>query len=164
MGRMVAGLKPRGFTWVISDRLAVAERVGGSGFQHRRVRREEEITWLIEEGGINTVVSMLPGNQNLMAYREAGIATYSIPIGQSYEPEEVGRFFGTLEKAMSRTRATVLVHRETVDDTVGGLLGGYLVTSGLVDDPILALALIQQILGRALGPEGRSLIPATVDS
>jgi hypothetical protein len=29
----------------------------------------------------------------------------------------------------------------------------------MVDDPILALALIQQILGRALGPEGRSLIP-----
>lgn len=47
---------------------------------------------------------------------------------------------------------------------MGGLLGGYLVTSGLVEDPILALALIQEILGRALGPEGRSLIPATADS
>ena len=164
MGRMVAGLKPRGFTWVISDRLAVSERVGGSGFQHRRVRREEEITWLVEEAGVNTVVSMLPGNQNLSAYREVGITTYSIPIGASYESEEVGRFFGTLEKAMDRNRAKVLVHRETVDDTVGGLLGGYLVTSGLVEDPILALALIQQILGRALGPEGRSLIPATADS
>ena len=78
---MVAGLKPRGFTWVITDRLAVSERVGGSGFQHRRVRREEEITWLVEEAGINTVVSMLPGNQNLLAYREAGMATFSVPIG-----------------------------------------------------------------------------------
>ena len=161
---MVAGLKPRGFTWVITDRLAVSERVGGSGFQHRRVRREEEITWLVEEAGVNTVVSMLPGNQNLSAYREVGITTYSIPIGAAYESDEVGRFFGTLEKAMVRNRAKVLVHRETVDDTVGGLLGGYLVTSGLVDDPILALALIQEILGRALGPEGRSLIPATADS
>lgn len=164
MGRLVAGLKPRGFTWVITDRLAVSERVGGSGFQHRRVRREEEITWLVEEAGVNTVVSMLPGNQNLSAYREVGITTYSIPIGPTYEGEEIERFFGTLEKAMDRNRASVLVHRETVDDTVGGLLGGYLVTSGLVEDPILALALIQQILGRALGPEGRSLIPATADS
>jgi hypothetical protein len=161
---MVAGLKPRGFTWVITDRLAVSERVGGSGFQHRRVRREEEITWLVEEAGVNTVVSMLPGNQNLSAYREVGITTYSIPIGASFEGEEVERFFGTLVKAMDRNKARVLVHRETVDDTVGGLLGGYLVTSGLVKDPILALALIQQILGRALGPEGRSLIPATADS
>jgi hypothetical protein len=149
---------------VITDRLAVSERVGGSGFQHRRVRREEEITWLVEEASINTVVSMLPGNQNLQAYRDAGIATYSVPIGQSYESDDARLFFGTLGSALARNRARVLVHRETVDDTVGGLLGGYLVTSGLVDDPILALALIQQILGRALGPEGRSLIPATAGS
>ena len=158
---MVAGLKPRGFTWVIADRLAVSERVGGSGFQHRRVRREEEITWLVEEAGINTVVSMLPGNQNLQAYREAGIATYSIPIGPSYDSQDVATFNLTLKRASERHHAKVLVHRETIDDTVGGLLGGYLLDSGLLEDPILALAVIQQILGRALGPEGRSLIPAS---
>lgn len=159
MGRMVAGLKPRGFTWVISDRLAVSDRVGGSGFQHRRVRREEEIIWLVEEAAINTIVSMLPGNQNLAAYRQAGIATYSVPINGPVEKRDVGRFFATLDQALGRSHAKVLIHRETIDDTIGGLLGGYLVDSGMVDDPILALALIQQILGRALGPEGRSLIP-----
>ncbi len=157
---MVAGLKPRGFTWVIADRLAVSERVGGSGFQHRRVRREEEITWLVEEAGINTVVSMLPGNQNLQAYRDAGIATYSIPIGTTADPHEIASFNVTLKRASERHHAKVLVHRETIDDTVGGLLGGYLLVSGLLEDPILALAVIQQILGRALGPEGRALIPA----
>jgi len=99
---MVAGLKPRGFTWVITDRLAVSERVGGSGFQHRRVRREEEITWLVEEAGINVVVSMLPGNQNLLAYREAGIATYSVPIGPDLNAKEVDEFFRTLSKATGR--------------------------------------------------------------
>lgn len=146
---------------MIADRLAVSDRVGGSGFQHRRVRREEEITWLVEEGGINTIVSMLPGNQNLAAYRQSGIATYSVPVGSPIESDDVNRFFATLDKALDRNHAKVLVHREAIDDTVGGLLGGYLVTSGLVDDPILALAVIQQILGRALGPDGRSLIPAT---
>jgi hypothetical protein len=161
---MVAGLKPRGFTWVISERLAVSERVGGSGFQHRRVRREEEITWLVEEAKINTVISMLPGNQNLLAYREAGITTYSVPIGLEFDAKEVQEFFKTLSKATSKGNAKVLVHREAIDDTVGGLLGGFLVVSGLVEDPILALAVIQQILGRALGPEGRSLIPATTAS
>jgi hypothetical protein len=161
---MVAGLKPRGFTWVISDRLAVSERVGGSGFQHRRVRREEEITWLVEEAGINAVVSMLPGNQNLLAYREAGMATYSVPIGPDLDPKDVELFFQTLTKATAKSQARVLVHREAIDDTVGGLLGGFLVVSGLVKDPILALAVIQQILGRALGPEGRSLVPASAAS
>jgi len=161
---MVAGLKPRGFTWVIADRLAVSERVGGSGFQHRRVRREEEITWLVEEAGINTVVSMLPGNQNLLAYREAGIATYSVPIGPDLGSRDVEQFFQTLTTVTTKSQAKVLVHREAIDDTVGGLLGGFLVASGLVNDPILALAVIQQILGRALGPEGRSLIPASTAS
>jgi hypothetical protein len=161
---MVAGLKPRGFTWVITDRLAVSERVGGSGFQHRRVRREEEITWLVEEAGINTVVSMLPGNQNLLSYREAGISTYSVPIGPDLDPKDVELFFQTLTMATAKSQARVLVHREAIDDTVGGLLGGYLVVSGLVKDPILALAVIQQILGRALGPEGRSLVPASAAS
>lgn len=156
---MAAGLKPRGFTWVISDRLAVSERVGGSGFQHRKVRREEEITWLVEEAKINTVVSMLAGNQNVAAYREAGIATYTVPLDDHLEPRDQLVFFKTLDTALARKKARVLVHRESVDDTVSGLLGGYLVDSGLVADPILALAVIQQILGRALGPEGRSLIP-----
>lgn len=159
MGRTVAGLEPRGFTWVINDRLAVSDRVGGSGFQHRRVRREEEITWLVEEAAVNTIVSMLDSNQNLAAYRQAGIATYSVPVSTPIESDDVTRFFSTLDQALGRGHARVLVHREVIDDTLGGLLGGYLVTSDLVSDPILALAVIQQILGRALGPEGRSLIP-----
>jgi hypothetical protein len=159
---MAAGLKPRGFTWVINERLAVSERVGGSGFQHRKVRREEEITWLVEEARINTVVSMLPGNQNVAAYREAGIATYTVPLNGSLGQRDQIVFFKTLDMAMARKKSRVLVHRESVDDTVGGLLGGFLVNSGLVEDPILALAVIQQILGRALGPEGRSLIPSVM--
>jgi hypothetical protein len=161
---MVAGLKPRGFTWVINERLAVSDRVGGSGFQHRRVRREEEITWLIEEAGINTIVSMLPANQNLAAYRQAGIATYSIPVGSPVSTDETSRFFTTIDKALSRNHARVLVHREVIDDALSGLLGGYLVASGMVKDPILAVAIIQQILGRALGPEARALIPAATAS
>jgi hypothetical protein len=123
------------------------------------VRREEEITWLVEEAEINTIVSMLPSNQNLAAYRQAGIATYSVPMTSPLDRNDVVRFFATLDQALARNHAKVLIHRETIDDTIGGLLGGYLVNSGMVADPILALALIQQILGRALGPEGRSLVP-----
>jgi hypothetical protein len=73
--------------------------------------------------------------------------------------KDVDRFFKVMDQALGRNHARVLIHRETVDDTMGGLLGGYLVRSGMIKDPILALAVIQQILGRALGPEGRSLIP-----
>lgn len=157
---MITGLKPRGFKWVIANRLAVSERIGGHGFQHRRVRREEEINWLVREAGINTVVTLLSGNQNMAAYEAAGLATHTAPISLDPGRVDPSSLFATLDRLLADPDATVLVHREIIDDTVGGLLGGYLVASGLVKDPILASALIQEILGRALGPEGRALIKA----
>ena len=62
---------------------------------------------------------------------------------------------------MARIDVVGLVHRDTIDETLSGLLAGYLVHSGLIEDPIVATSLIQEILGRPLGPEGRRLIPST---
>ena len=84
----MAGLEPRGFRWVIAGRMAVSERIGGYGFQHRRVRREEEIIWLKEQG-INTVLTLLPGNQNQAAYEAAGFAVWNVPIDGELEEEIV---------------------------------------------------------------------------
>ena len=75
-----------------------------------------------------------------------------------YEQADVERVFKSSTR-LSRTRGGRSVHRDLVDDTMAGILAGYLVYSQLVDDPILASALIQEILKRPLGPEGRSLIP-----
>ncbi|MFP5331476.1 MAG: hypothetical protein ACLGHX_03805 [Acidimicrobiia bacterium] len=157
---MITGLKPRGFTWVIANRLAVSERIGGHGFQHRRVRREEEINWLVREAEITDVVTLLAGNQNLAAYEAAGLRTHTVPVGVEPARIDAGPLYETLDRLLNNPKARVLVHREIVDDVVGGLMGGYLIASGLVSDPILASALIQEILGRALGPEGRALIRA----
>jgi hypothetical protein len=156
---MITGLKPKGFTWIIADRLAVSERIGGNGFQHRRVRREEEINWLVSEAGITTIVSLLPGNQNIQAYRAAGIRTISVPIGLVLDRDDPVRLYAALDQALADPAARVLVHREMIEDQLAGLLGGYLIVGGLLDDRILAAAIIQEILGRPLGPEGRALIP-----
>jgi hypothetical protein len=153
----MTGLEPRGFTWVIAGRLAVAERVGGYGFQHRRVRREEEIAWL-KGAGINTVLSLLPGNQNLAAYQAAGLVALHEPL-MELEPAAAERVFAALRAVLRDRRAVVLLHRDTVDDAVAGILAGYLVYSGMLDDPIKATALIQEILRRPLGPEARAIIP-----
>lgn len=155
---MITGLKPRGFTWVIANRLAVSERIGGHGFQHRRVRREEEINWIVREAGITCVVTLLGGNQNLAAYEAAGLQTRTVPIGGDPGRIDPQPLYATLDELLADPDTRVLVHREIIDDTLGGLLGGYLIASGLVSDQILAAALIQEILGRALGPEGRALI------
>ena len=156
--RKVAGLEPRGFKWVIAGRLAISERIGGYGFQHRRVRREEEIIWLAEQG-VNTVVSLMAGNQNQAAYEGATLGFFHYPIEDDLDPADVDKVFGVLDDAMNAPGASVLVHRELIGDLLVGLMGGYLVHSGLVKDPIVATSIIQEISGRPLGPEGRGLIP-----
>jgi hypothetical protein len=152
------GLEPRGFRWVITDRLAVSERVGGYGFQHRKVRREEEIIWL-KDHGVNSVVSLLGTNQNSLAYEGAGLSFDSLEVEDEIEPEEAGPVFDVLSEALDSADAVVLVHRDTIDDTLAGLLAGYLIHSEMLDDPIVATDVVQRILGRAIGPEGRRLIP-----
>ncbi len=154
----MAGLEPRGFKWVIAGQLAISERIGGYGFQHRRVRREEEILWLAEQG-INTVVSLMPGNQNQAAYEGATLRYYNFAIEDDLDPEDVSKVFAVLDEALGHPGASVLVHRELIGDLLVGLMGGYLVHSGLISDPIIATSVIQEISGRPLGPEGRQLIP-----
>jgi hypothetical protein len=156
---MITGLKPKAFTWIIADRLAVSERIGGNGFQHRRVRREEEINWLVREGKVNTVVTLLPSNQNVQAYRAAGLKVITVTLGPELDRTDPARVYAALDEALADPHARVLVHRETIDDELAGLLGGYLIASGLLADRIIAAAVIQEILGRPLGPEGRALIP-----
>lgn len=158
MAKKQTGLEPRGFRWVITDRLAVSERIGGYGFQHRRVRREEEIIWL-KNHGVNAVMGLLGSNQNSFAYTGAGLSFVSYELPEELEPEDVDAVFHVLAEALAPEDAVVLVHRDTIDDTLGGLLAGYLIYSGMLDDPIVATDVIQRILGRAIGPEGRRLIP-----
>lgn len=143
---------------MITDRLAVSERIGGYGFQHRRVRREEEIIWLMDHG-VNSVMSLLGPNQNSVAYTGAGLAFASHEVPDELEPEEAEPVFALLSDALALDDAVVLVHRDTIDDTLGGLLAGYLIYAEMLDDPIVATDVIQRILGRAIGPEGRRLIP-----
>ena len=159
---VTTGLKPRGFTWVIADRLAVSERIGGYGFQHRKIRREEEISWLKRDAGMTSVITLLHGNQNLQAYRDAGLGVCQVAISDGPSKDDVEKVFKAVHKALGEPDARVLVHREVIDDSLGGLLAGYLVWSGMIAQPIMAIALVQEILKRPLGPEGRALVPDPV--
>ncbi len=157
----MAGLEPRGFVWVISRRLALSERIGGQGLQHRRVRRSEEIDWL-RDLGFTDVLSLLEGNQNLASYREAGIRAHHVALPTDYEDADAEAVFEALERILGEPRNVLLVHRDHLDDTLVGFMGGYLIRSGLIEDPIMATATIQEIAGRPLGPEGRRLVSPTL--
>ena len=160
MSKKLTGLEPRGFRWVIKDRLATSERIGGYGFQHRRVRREEEIIWL-QDHGVNSVLSFLPAQQSASAFDLAGLRFSWYRVDDDIEPQEMRPVFDALSTVLAPAGAVVLVHRDTIDDTLAGILAGYLIDAGMIDEPIVATDVIQQILGRAIGPEGRRLIPAS---
>ena len=66
-GKWALGITPRNFTWIMKDKLAICERPGGYGDNHRRVRRQEEIIWL-RENGFGCLVSIIPAPHNLHNY------------------------------------------------------------------------------------------------
>ena len=156
---MPAGvLKPRGFKWIIASRLAVSERLGGLGVAHRKVRRQQEVLWLQKEARITDVVSLLANNQNIKVYRDSGFAAHRVPIAEDVEVGERRSLYDKLRELLSNPDTRVLVHREIIDEDLGGLMGGFLVETGLVPDPVRAVTIIEQILGRPLGARGRSLV------
>ena len=57
-GKWAQGIVPRYFTWIIKDQLSICERLGGYGVNHRKVRRQEEIIW-VREQGFTRIVSLL---------------------------------------------------------------------------------------------------------
>ncbi|MEZ5340801.1 MAG: hypothetical protein R2706_04955 [Acidimicrobiales bacterium] len=65
-GKWAQGIQPRHFRWIIAGKLAICERPGGYGGNHRRVRRQEEIIW-IRENRFSFVVSLIPSDHNLHA-------------------------------------------------------------------------------------------------
>ena len=79
-GKWALGITPRNFTWIIKDKLAVCERPGGYGDNHRRVRRQEEIIWM-RENNFDLVISIIAAPHNLHAYQELSMPHRHRPLG-----------------------------------------------------------------------------------
>jgi hypothetical protein len=161
-GKWASGIAPRNFAWIIKDALAVSERPGGYARSHRPVRRQEEIIW-IREQGFDRVVSLLPSPHNLHAYEEAGVVSVHVPFGPHDSVVEV------LHDLLPRLREwlgageKVLVHQEELSDRLQGIAAGYLVYAGLVTDPAQAIAIVEQLNQRQMGPIGRQVVSAASD-
>ena len=161
-GKWAQGIQPRNFAWVIKDKLAVCERPGGYGANHRRVRRQEEIIW-IREQGFGCVVSIIPSPFNLHNYDELGVPYRHRPFATYDDPREVLPALYRELREMTGTGVKVLLHSEEVGDRVAGLLGGYIRWSGLVPEGPQCIAVIERITGRQLEPFGRSIVAMAPD-
>ena len=156
-GKWAQGIKPRNFAWIIQDKLAVCERPGGYGHNHRRVRRQEEIIW-IREQEFNRVVSLIPSPHNLHNYDELGVKWLHRPFGVHDDAHEfLASFFPELRDLLGAGEK-VLVHQDELGDRLAGLMAGYLLWSGLVPQGPHAISIIEQIVERQLGAAGRELV------
>jgi hypothetical protein len=162
-GKWAEGIRPRNFTWIVKDRLAVSERPGGYGENHRRVRRQEEIIW-IRQQNFDVVISLIPSQHNLHNYEELGLPYLHRP----WPPNDqlaayVERFWAELQLMLDDGKR-VLVHQEEVGERVSGAIAGYLLNVGLVASGPQATAITERILGRQLGSVGRGIVELAVQS
>lgn len=156
-GKWAKGIAPRFFAWIIKEKLAVSERPGGYARNHRRVRRQEEILWLRGEG-FTRVVSLLTSPHNLHAYDELDMAWAHIPFGVHDDPAvALPELFSQLRDWMAAGER-LLVHQEEVNDRLMGVVAGYLRWSGMVPSGPQAITVVERILHRQMGPDGRELV------
>lgn len=156
-GKWAQGMAPRSFAWVLKDRLAICERPGGYGVSHRRVRRTEEIVWLKAQG-FTTVVSTLAAPHNLHAYDEADLPWRHVPFARQDNPSDVLGLLYPQLRALLEEGQQVVLHQDEAGDRLQGIVTGYLVYAGLVNEPARAIAMVERLLHRPMGPLGRELV------
>ena len=155
-GRWADGIVPRNLIWILKDRLAVCERPGGYGSNHRSVRRTEEIIWM-RRNEFTCVVSLLTGRHNLHNYDEHDLAYLHMPLSEVPQAAELLEVYEELTRRMA-AQERLLVHHEKVDDVLGGLLAGYLLWTGRFDEIPEALSAAERLLRRPMGRQGRETV------
>ena len=160
-GKWALGITPRNFTWIMKDKLAVCERPGGYGDNHRRVRRQEEIIW-IREQGFAPVVSIIAAPHNLHNYEELGVNYRHRPFTGDDLAVWLKSFYVELRTLLD-AGTKVIVHNEEVGDRIIGIMGGYIRWSGLVKDATQAIAITERIAQRQLDPFAREMILMAAD-
>jgi hypothetical protein len=144
---------------VIKDKLAISERPGGYARNHRKVRRQEEIIWLREQG-FTRVCSLLPSPHNLHAYDEGELVWAHYPLLGGTDPRTVlEECYADLRNSLAAGQR-VLMHQEELGDRVMGVVAGFLVWSGRIATTPQAVAMVEHMIGRQMGPSGRELVVA----
>jgi hypothetical protein len=161
-GKWAAGIAPRNFAWVIKDKLALSERPGGYARNHRKVRRQEEIIWLREQG-FSRVVSLLPSPHNLHAYDELGMTYSHLPFAPTDDARAVLKDLYAQLHEWIGAGERLLVHQEELSDRLIGTVGGYLVATKMIDSGAQAIMIMERLTTRQMGPAGRELIALAGD-
>ncbi len=156
-GKWAQGIEPRHFTWIVKDLVAVCERPGGYGANHRKVRRQEEIIWL-RQHDFDYVVSLCGSTQNLHNYEEMGLPFHHVPFaGTASGPLGLTRAMAAIRDHVA-AGDKIIVHREELGERVMGLVAAYLLWMELVADGPQAINITEQLFERECGQMARELV------
>jgi hypothetical protein len=101
------------------------------------------------------VISILPVMQNLSAYFEHGLtASHYALRGGPQQREVLEACYLDLANSMT----VVLLHSDEVSDRLLGVIAGYLVWSQRVPTVPLAIAYVERLFKRSIGPDGRTVL------
>jgi len=155
-GKWAQGIRPRNFFWIIKDQLAICERPGGYGQNHRKVRRQEEIIWLREQE-FTCVISLIPAPHNLHNYDELNVPYRHWPFPSDDPTAYLASIYPEIKELLN-TGAKLLLHGEELGDRICGTMAGYLLWDGLIDTGPRAIQIVESITTRQIGPVGRELV------
>lgn len=161
-GKWEKGIEPRNFTWILKDKLAISERPGGYARNHRKVRRHEEILWLRNQG-FTRVVSLLNSPHNLHAYDELGMPWSHFPFESGHETRSVLRELYPAMAAWIGQGERLLLHQEEVSDKLMGVVGGYLIWNGFIEEGPEAIVVVERLFHRQMGPVGREMVTTAIE-
>lgn len=162
-GKWAQGIQPRHFTWILKDQLAICERLGGKGSNHRPVRRQEEIVWVLNNN-FDLTISLISGNHNLSAYKNLGLAHRHWPVADNEDPTVMlPQIYEQMGIALDNNKR-LLMHRRSLGDTMAGFIGGFLIWGGYLENPTDTIVMVERLFSRQVGPKGRSMISAISES
>jgi hypothetical protein len=161
-GKWAQGIQPRNFAWILKGKLAVCERPGGYGANHRRVRRQEEIIW-IREQGFTCVVSIIPSPHNLHNYTELDVNWLHRPFGVHDDTRQfLAELYPELRDLIG-AGGRILLHGDELGDRISGIIAGYLLWTAMVPTGPEATSLVERIVHRQIGPVGREIVAVALD-
>ena len=95
---------------------------------------------------------------NLSAYDEEGLAWAHYPLERTGDPRPVlAACYKDIDDSLA-SGLRILVHQDELGDRVMGVLAGYLVWSERIGNQPQAVALVEHVVGHAMGEPGRELL------
>lgn len=131
--------EPKTYCWIVPERLAVAERPGRAGRNHRRVLRAGEIAWW-RARGVDAVVSTLRTRHALADYAEAGLEVHWHPLRDPDQArEQLPVIADTVRTLLGQGTGAVLVHCDMANEWLAAIDATLRLALGLARTPRAAL-------------------------